>query len=606
MLKNLLYSAMLGAAVLFASCSGGNNQNQNNAADSTAAGTQDSSSVVVEQPTAPDGYADTVFAEDVALKVLQLKKLKGYTYETPRNSNKYASLSAWCDREDAYAEIECFKRKDGAVCAYVTIYQEAEGDRTTIENNWYLIKDNQLTKMESAVTGHPIDWYCDELGKLDFINNEHFMDGNEKIWNEFSDRATQGEFQISRKSANTLVVRSFDNCRGISPVVLDWNGEEFVKRNPQIKYYIHDDSFGPIFCADKFPDLSSLKEYKTTNKDGKIQLLKNNELVAEFTLKNNLVKDFEVFSSEYYFWQQWGPGMSAEDIYKRFKKIEKDENGYYYVPWFESVRFYFNSCDLQNSDLQNPQFAPGAKVTKVRVIGNEPAKATFALMPKKITVENYNDPDSWDKTTTVYTFQYDDQHRLTDVAIDNNPYIRIKYTENQIDLVRGETHTEGEVEGEVYTINGSNIHINYYGEDGDAPINFENGHIKSISNEVDDWCKYTWDGDLITSIDYNLENLTVSYEYERGDFYLDDQVIDLEYFIREGRLDINQSTFFTATPIRCRSEKLPKKIIYDGSNVKAEISVGYIKGSNGEIQRINCSDYKYNNRLFNRSIAIEY
>lgn len=603
-MKNTLTSAAV-AALLLASCAGGSNQNQNNAADSTAASAQDSLTVV-EQPTAPDVYADTVFAEDVALKVLQLKKLKGYTYETPRNSNKYASLSAWCDREDAFAEIECFKRKDGAVCAYVAIYQEAEGDRTYIENNWYLLKDNQLTKMESTVTGHPLDWYCDELGKLDFINNEHFMDGNEKIWNEFSDRATQGEFQISRKSANTLVVWSFDNCRGISPVLVDWNGEEFVKRNPQIKYYIHDDSFGPIFCADKFPDLSSLKEYKTTNKDGKIQLLKNSVLVAEFTLKNNLVKDFDVFSPEYQFWQGWGPGMSAEEIYKRFKKIEKDENGYYYVPWFESVRFYFNSADLNNSDLQNPQFAPSAKVTKVRVIGNEPAKATFALMPKKITVENYNDPDSWDKTTTVYTFQYDDQHRLTDVAIDNNPYIRIKYTENQIDLVRGETHTEGEVEGEVYTINGSNIHINYYGEDGDAPINFENGHIKSISNEVDDWCKYTWDGDLITSIDYNLENLTVSYEYERGDFYLDDQVIDLEYFIREGRLDINQSTFFTATPFRCRSEKLPKKIFYDGSNVKAEISVGYIKGSNGEIQRINCSDYKYGNRLFNRSIAIEY
>ena len=103
-----------------------------------------------------------------------------------------------------------------------------------------------------------------------------------------------------------------------------------------------------------------------------------------------------------------------------------------------------------------------------------------------------------------------------------------------------------------------------------------------------------------------MENLIVSFEYERGDVLLDHQVIDLEYLIREGRLDINQSTFFTATPIRCRSEKLPKKIIYDGSNVKAEISIGYIFGSDNEIERINCSDYKYGNRMFNRSIVIEY
>ncbi len=111
---------------------------------------------------------------------------------------------------------------------------------------------------------------------------------------------------------------------------------------------------------------------------------------------------------------------------------------------------------------------------------------------------------------------------------------------------------------------------------------------------------------MITSIEYNLENLIVKYEYDRSDFYLDDQVIDFEFLMREGYLKIDHSTFFTTSPTRCRSEKLPKKIIYDGSNVKAEISVSYIKGSNGEIERINCSDYKYNNRLFNRSIVIEY
>ncbi len=603
-MKNTFTFAAM-AAFLLVSCAGGSNQNQNNDADSSVAATQDTTTVV-EPSTESNVYADTVFAEDVALKVYQLKKLKGYNFEKNRTQNQYASLSAWCDGDDSTVEIECFKRKDGAASVFVAIYQEAEGDRSYIENKWYLLKDNQLTPSDDGVGGHPIDWYCDELGKLDFINNEHFMDGNEKIWNEFSDRATQGEFQISRKSANTLVVRSFDNCRGISPVVLDWNGEEFVKRNPQIKYYIHDDSFGPIFCADKFPDLSSLKEYKTTNKDGKIQLLKNSVLVAEFTLKNNLVKDFDVFSPEYQFWQGWGPGMSAEEIYKRFKKIEKDENGYYYVPWFESVRFYFNSADLNNSDLQNPQFAPGAKVTKVRVIGEEPAKATFALMPKKITVENYKDNDTWDKITTVYTLQYDDKHRLTNVSVNNVPSIQINYFDKKIELIRVSEQTEGDVDGDIYNIDGSNIYISYYGEDGQLPINFENGHIKSITDEVDDRCKYTWDGDLIESIDYNTENLIVSYEYDRSDFYLDDQVIDFESLIRDGYLNINQSTFFTETPFRCRSEKLPKKIFYDGANVKAEISIGFIKGSNGEIERINCSDYKYHNRLFTKSIEIEY
>ena len=605
-MKNTFTFAAM-AAFLLVSCAGGSNQNQNNDADSSVAATQDTTTVV-EPSTESNVYADTVFAEDVALKVYQLKKLKGYNYEKNRTQNQYASLSAWCDGDDSTVEIECFKRKDGAVSVYVAIYQEAEGDRSYIESNWYLLKDNQLTKNneKSSFAGHRLDWFCDELGKLDFINNEHFMDGNQTIWEEFSDQVANGELQISRTGANTLVVKAFDHCRAISPVLMDWNGEEFVKRTPQIKYYIHDDSFGPIYCADKFPDLSSLKEYKTTNKDGKIQLLKNNEMVAEFTLKNNLVKDFEVFSSEYYFWQGWGPGMSAEDIYKHFNKIEKDEKGHYYVPWFESVRFYFNSADLQNSDLKNPQFVPGAKVTKVRVIGEEPAKATFALMPKKITVENYKDNDTWDKITTVYTLQYDDKHRLTNLQIDNEPYIQIKYTDNDVDVVRGKPHEEGEVEGEVYHIDGSNIYITYYGEDGEAPINFENGHIKSISNEVDDWCKYTWEDDLIKSIEYNMENLIVSFEYERGDVLLDHQVIDLEYLIREGCLDINQSTFFTATPIRCRSEKLPKKIIYDGSNVKAEISIGYIFGSDNKIERINCSDYKYGNRMFNRSIVIEY
>lgn len=604
-MKNTFTTAAI-AALLLAACAGGNNQNQNNNADSAVAVQQDSATIVEQLPES-DVYADTVFTEDVALKVFQLKNLKGYDYEKSRTAAQYPSLSGWNDRQNRYLNIHCFKRKDGSTLAYVAIYTEAEGDRNNIENKWYLLNDNQLTiiKDNPPIAGQPLEWFCDELGKLDFINNEEYVDDHEKIWNEFSNHSKKGDYEIERINANTLIIRSFYSSRGISPVLMDWNGDEFVKRTPQVKYYIHEDSFGPIFCADKFPDLSSLKEYKTSEKNGKIQLLKNSQIVAEFTMKNNLVKDFEVFSPEYQFWQTWGPGMLVDEIYQHFKKIETDEDGYYYVPWFERVRFYFNSADLLNSDLQNPKFAPNAKVIKVRVIGREPKKATFSLKPKKITVENYIDPDSWEKSSTVYTFKYDDKNRLTDVTCNNEGYLQITYPENKIDVLRASEH-EGGDEGEVYTIDGSKITITYYGEDGELPINFENGHIKSISNEVDDWCLYTWDGDLITSIEYNLENLIVKYEYDRSDFYLDDQVIDFEFLMREGYLKIDHSTFFTALPTRCRSEKLPKKIIYDGSNVKAEISVSYIKGSNGEIERINCSDYKYNNRLFNRSIVIEY
>ncbi len=63
-------------------------------------------------------------------------------------------------------------------------------------------------------------------------------------------------------------------------------------------------------------------------------------------------------------------------MYKRFEKIEKDDDGNLYVPWFEKVRFYFNNADLQNSDLQNPVFKPNSRITKVRVIGEEPKTTT--------------------------------------------------------------------------------------------------------------------------------------------------------------------------------------------------------------------------------------
>ena len=101
-------------------------------------------------------------------------------------------------------------------------------------------------------------------------------------------------------------------------------------------------------------------------------------------------------------------------MYKRFEKIEKDDDGNLYVPWFEEVRFYFNNADLQNSDLQNPVFKPNSRITKVRVIGKEPKKAAFALMPKKITVEN-KDFETNQPVKTVYTLTYDAQNRISAV-----------------------------------------------------------------------------------------------------------------------------------------------------------------------------------------------
>ena len=87
-----------------------------------------------------------------------------------------------------------------------------------------------------------------------------------------------------------------------------------------------------MHCAQKFPDLSTLHEYKAVENGGKIKLLKNSATVAEFSLSDGLVKDFDVLSPEYQFWQGWGVGTPTESMYKHFNKIEKDDDGNCYVP----------------------------------------------------------------------------------------------------------------------------------------------------------------------------------------------------------------------------------------------------------------------------------
>lgn len=307
--------------------------------------------------------------------MLQLKKIGKYDYEKPRTAHQYQSISAWKDDEGGeYADINCFKRKDGTTLAHVAIYEEAEGARSYQENRCYLLDGDQLTPIEDnpPIAGHPLEWFCDELGRLDFVLNETYTAGNEKIWERLSDETSNGDYRVVRQSANTIAITPFYEGRAISPVLMDWNGETFTKREPLLKNYIHDNSFGPICCAQKFPDLSTLHEYKAVENGGKIKLLKNSATVAEFSLSDGLVKDFDVLSPEYQFWQGWGVGTPTESMYKHFNKIEKDDDGNCYVPWFDKVRFYFDNADILNADLQNPQWKPGSKIKKVRVIGDEP------------------------------------------------------------------------------------------------------------------------------------------------------------------------------------------------------------------------------------------
>lgn len=606
-MKKKLVSAYLIACLGVVGCGGtGNNtQNQNTQQDSIAQSTETqpttTEEVVKDTDELDNGFSDTIFTEDVAAKVLKLLKIEASVDKNRKPEEYYKYYGN--DNKNNDINILCFKKTDGSVLVSFEKFTEAEGAREYSANQFYLLQNDILTKTNNPFEGYTLDNFSDELGKLHFMINSDFVEDHQIVWDRFS----KNVIAVSNINNRSVALRTeIDDLPGIFNLTKDWNGSEFVTSEKQKMPYIYDNHFGPIYCEGLFPDLSNLKEYKTSQKGDSIALTKNGEPIATFEIKNKRVKDFAVYSPQYEFWQGWGVGHSTKKLYEHFEKVKKDEEGNCYIPWFEKVRFYFNNSDLTNNDLNNPVFASKSKITKVKVIGKEYQKPTHNQMPTKIYVTNYKSLDSWDQTTSVYSLKYDDKQRITEVTLDDKPYYQITYSDNQVVVKEYDPmeYSEDDFSTYIYTTRNGKFAEFTYNDSEPSEVIAEKGFLKSYSENSG---QYSWKDDNIASTDYDMEGLTLYYQYPTKDFsnYFDNLAVNVEYLIREGYLKIDATTLFADGDVVCRGESLPKKIIYDGSNVKAEITV-YTNKDGDRITSIYTSERSPHNRLFNRTIKLEY
>ncbi len=549
-MKRQFIYACLAASLGIVGCGGSGNSGQ-----------QNSDSTVVEQAPAAEAEAkpsaENVFSEDVAKQVFDLLKLKGYSFPTDRTPENYGQVNIWSDNDESLV-IYCFKKTDGNILAYVYRFSECEGSRDIISKDFYTMADGKLTKTTQGIpfTKLKLDDFSDELGKLDFMMHSDFVEDHQKVWDDFSARVAN-EYEIEYVNSNSVKVSPvyYNDYRGTYPMVYDWNGSEFVKSPNQKLAYAGGSGFSAIRQGWPFPDLSSLKHYKATAKGDSMILKYDGNTIATFEIKDNHVKDYVAYDPKY---------------------IEEGDP----VPF--------------------------------KMKGQERTYAKHTLAPKTIKVTEYQDPDSWKETVTTYAFTYDDKNRVKTVSQNGQTIYEITYKlegdNGQIIVNRYESDEfseGGEPISDVYGIENGKFSTYQHGECDEVKVLVKDGYLEGYDS---DETTYNWFDGSWKSASCEIENWDCAYEYSHTsyDWFQDKYVINLLPIITEGVVILDASTFFYEGPVICRSEYLPKRVIFDGSNIQYVLVVGGATNADGAYEVISTSDAKNNDRRFNRRINFEY
>ena len=613
MKRHLFLSICLAAGILMTSCHTGNStKNQVSENNSPTTELQEpkpnqEQELVFDLETEEDPILEEeIFEEDIAKKVFNLMKVKGIDFPKDRVPEEYSYFQSWDG-----VQIICFKKNDGNYLVYYNRFTECEGDREIIERDFYTLENETLTKAteDFPFASLTLDDFSDELGKKDFMDNALFVNDHEKVWNDFSAEIAS-EYDIERVNSRIIEVSPMydNNLKGTYALKYYWDGNEFIKCKRQDIHYLSLDGFGPIMLGQKFPDLSGLKHYSATQDGESFLLKKDGKIIASFLIKDNHVKEYEVYSPNYTF--SWGERVGAPIQDSDFDKIKRDENGKAYVGT-KSRHYYVDESGIIDKDSNTPKLKEGALITRIRVIGADRKKFAHDAMPKKITVMTYKDPNSWDETTDEYTLNYDSQNRVTAVFLNGDIIYEVEYSDSQIvvkDYSNNEFAEFGVME-DIYMITDGVFTQFQHGEMDPMDVVVENGYFKNYQPLSDGEVEnvYTWDDAKIMSRTNDLENLNLYFDYDRSsrDYWADRFVIDLSNLIIEGYLKIDAATFFCEGPVICRSEYIPKTVVYDGCNVKAKLNLGGIS-SDGLLTNIRVSDNENHNRLFTRNITIEY
>ncbi len=551
-MKRQFICACLAASLGIVGCGGSGNSGQQNS-DSTAVEQSQEAPVVEEEKPS----AENVFSEDVAKQVFELLKLKGFNFPSDRTPENYGQVNIWSDSDEALV-IYCFKKTDGNILAYVYRFSECEGSRDIISKDFYTMADGKLTKTTQGIPFKKLklDDFSDELGKLDFMMHSDFVEDHQKVWDDFSARVAK-EYEIEYVNSNTVKVSPvyYNDYRGTFPMVYDWNGDEFVKSPNQKLAYADGSGFSAIRQGWPFPDLSSLKHYKATAKGDSMILKYDGETIATFEIKDNHVKDYVVYSSKY---------------------VDDDEA----VPYKRK--------------------------------GEERTYAKHTFAPKTIKVTEYQDPDSWKETVTTYAFTYDDKNRVKTVSQNGQTIYEITYKlegdngEIIVDRYESDEFSEGgEPIQDVYGIENGKFSTYQHGECDAVKVLVKDGYLEGYDS---DEITYNWFDGSWKSASCEIENWDCAYEYSHTslDWYQDKYVINLLPLLTDGVVRIDASTFFYEGKVICRSEYLPKRVIFDGSNIQYVLVVGGATNSDGAYEVISTSDSKNNDRRFNRRINFEY